>query len=197
MLKKLSLIAAALLAGALAFADPLSADGGASPANAGSVNAEWKWNKIPKSKIGTESFSYRKPVVLEPTLEGSKGASFQLDSGETKFKQESYVALYHNNKDSARLENIVKNKKAVYSITIDDAATITLTVAGNGSASASRIVCLVKDEPELADPVTPILFADQLDGDAAPIEITYKNAPAGTYKILVNGSRIVSVSAKN
>lgn len=197
MLKRLSFIAAALLAGALAFADPLTADGGATPKNAGSVNAEWKWNKIPKSKIGTDSMSFRKPVVLEPTLAGSKGASFQLDNGEAKFKQESYVALYHNNKDAARLENLAKNKKAQYSITIDDAATITLTVAGNGGKSPSRIVALVADAAELKDPVTPILFADQLDGDEAPIEITYKNAPAGKYLILVNGSRIVGVSAKN
>lgn len=197
MLKRLSFIAAALLAGALAFADPLTADGGATPKAAGSVNAEWKWDKIPKSKIGTDSMSFRKPVVLEPTLAGSKGAAFQLDNGEAKFKQESYVALYHNNKDSARAENIVKNKKAQYSITIDDAATITLTVAGNGGKSPSRIVALVTDATELKDPVTPILFADQLDGDEAPIEITYKNAPAGKYLILVNGSRIVGVSAKN
>lgn len=197
MFKKLSLVAAALLAGALVFAEPLTADGGATPKNAGSVNAEWKWNKIPKSKIGTDSMSFRKPVVLEPTLAGSKGASFQLDNGEAKFKQEAYVALYHNNKDSARQESIVKNKKAQYSITIDDAATITLTVAGNGGKSPSRIVALVADAAELKDPVTPILFADQLDGDEAPIEITYKNAPAGKYLILVNGSRIVGVSAKN
>lgn len=196
MLKRLSFIAAALLAGAIAFADPLTADGGATPKAAGSVNAEWKWDKIPKSKIGTDLMSFRKPVVLEPVA-GSKGAAFQLDNGETKFKQESYVALYHNNKDSARAESIVKNKKAQYSITIDDAATITLTVAGNGGKSPSRIVALVADAPELKDPVTPILFADQLDGDEAPIEITYKNAPAGKYLILVNGSRIVGVSAKN
>lgn len=196
MLKRLSFIAAALLAGAIAFADPLTADGGATPKAAGSVNAEWKWDKIPKSKIGTDSMTFRKPVVLEPVA-GSKGAVFQLDNGEAKFKQESYVALYHNNKDSARAETIVKAKKAQYSITIDDAATITLTVAGNGGKSPSRIVALVADAPELKDPVTPILFADQLDGDEAPIEITYKNAPAGKYLILVNGSRIVGVSAKN
>lgn len=197
MLKRLSIVAAALLAGALAFADPLTADGGASPSNAGSVNAEWKWNKIPKSKIGTDWMTFRKPVVFEPTIEGSKGASFQLDGGEAKFKQESYVAIYHNNKDSARLENIVKTRKALYSITIDDAATITLNVAGNGSSAPSRLVCLVSDAPEFADPLTPILFADNLDGDSAPVEISYKNAPAGTYKIFVNGARIVSVSVKN
>lgn len=196
MLKRLSFIAAALLAGAIAFADPLTADGGATPKAAGSVNAEWKWDKIPKSKIGTDMMNFKKPVVLEPVA-GAKGAAFQLDNGEAKFKQESYVALYHNNKDSARKENIVKTKKAQYSITIDDAATITLTVAGNGGKSPSRIVALVADAPELKDPVEPILFADQLDGDEAPIEITYKNAPAGKYLILVNGSRIVGVSAKN
>ncbi len=43
----------------------------------------------------------------------------------------------------------------------------------------------------------PILFADNLSGDETPIEITYSNAPAVTYRIYANGSRIVKVSAKN
>lgn len=199
MFKKLSLICAAVLAGGLMFAEPLAADGGASPASAGSVNAEWKWDKIPKSKIGTDWMSFRKPVVLE-AVAGSKGASFQLDNGEAKFKQEDYVALYHNNSDSCRLENLKKKRKCEYLFKIDDAATITLSIAGNGGKSPSRLICLVKDDETIADaaaPVSPILFADNLSGDEAPFEITYSNAPAGTYRIYVNGSRIVKVSAKN
>lgn len=198
MFKKLSIVlAASILGGALAFADPLTADGGASAASAGSVNAEWKWESIPKSKIGTDWMSFRKPVVLEPTLAGSKGAAFELTLGEAKFKKESYTALYHNCKDSASLSNILKTKKAEYTITLDDAATLTLSVAGNGGKTPARLVVLVKEDPAIADPVTPILFADNLSGDEDPVTITYSNAPAGRYKVYVNGSRIVSVSAKN
>ncbi len=196
MLKRVLAISAALLIGAFAFAQT-SADGGASPAAAGSVNATWEWNKIPKSKIGTDYMKFKKPVVLQPVA-GSKGAEFALATGEAKFKNEGYVALYHNGSDSARLENLIKKAKAQYTVKIDDAANITLTIAGNGTKSPARIVCLVKDDvAEDATTLTPILFADNLSQDEAPFPITFSNAPKGSYRIYIIGARIVKVEAKN
>ena len=196
MLKRILAVSAALLIGAFAFAQT-TADGGASPAKAGSVNASFgNWKSVPKSKIGTDMFNYKKPVDIAANP-GSKGAKFALESGEVKFKQESYVALYHNNKDSATIDTLKnpKVRKASYSITIDDAATITVTVAGNGSKAPSRCVALVND----ADPENPVILAsiDNLSQDEAPKTITFKNAPKGTYKIWGNGHRIVAVEAKN
>ncbi|MBQ0051602.1 MAG: hypothetical protein KBT11_05995 [Treponema sp.] len=196
MLKKLSLVLAALLVGTMAFAQA-TADGGAAPAAAGSVNATWEWAKAPKSKIGGDYMFFKKQVVLEPVA-GSKGAVFALENGEAKFKTEAYTAIYHNNKDATRLETLVnpKMRKAEYSITIDDAATIVVTVAGNGSKSKSRCVAIGKSGATPEEDAI-IVGIDELSQDEAPVTITYANAPAGTYKVWGNGHRIVKVEAKN
>lgn len=198
MLKRVLAVAAALIVGTFAFAQT-TADGGATPAAAGSVNASWgNWKSIPKSKIGTDMFSYKKPVEIAANGT-AKGAKFQLENGEVKFKTESYTALYHNNKDSSTIETLSnpKQRKAEYSITIDDAATITVTVAGNGSKAKSRCVVLAQDgaTPEAAP--TIFLSVDNLSQDEAPVTLTFKNAPKGTYKLWGNGHRIVAVEAKN
>lgn len=206
MLKRILAISAALLVGAsLAFAQT-TADGGAKAASAGSVNASWgNWKSIPKSKIGTDMFNFKKEVVITPNS-GSKGGKFALEKGETKFKTESYTALYHNNKGEGSIEKTCTDarwRKAVYTITIDDAATITLTVAGNGSKEQGRCVVLgtrtegtdAKGKPE--EIYTPLVAIDNLSQDEAPKTITYKNAPKGTYYIIGNGHRIVAVEAKN
>lgn len=189
MLKRFVSIAAALVLGACAFAQT-SADGGATPAAAGSVNATWEWNKIPKSKIGTDAMSFKKQIVLAP-VDGSKGAQFALENGETKFKQEEYVALYHNNKGSCTLETLEKNRKAEYSVSIEDAATITLTITGNGFGEPSRCLALYNEAGEM------IVSADKLNKDNPHTVLTFANAPKGTYKIWTNGSRIIKVEAKN
>ncbi len=189
MLKKVLAVTAALLVGAGLFAQK-SADGGASPAAGGSVNATWEWTKIPKSKIGTDYITFKKQVVIAPVA-GSKGAVFALENGEAKFKDEGYVALYHNNKGSASLETLEKTKKAEYSITLDDAATITLTLSGNGFGEPSRCLALYNEAGET------ILSVDKLNKDEPNVVLTYKNAPKGKYKIWTNGSRIIKVEAKN
>ena len=195
MLKKVLAVSAALVIGAFAFAQT-TADGGAKPAKAGSVNAVYDFSKeIPKgSKIGTDMFKFNKPTEVAPK-EKVKGGKFLLESGEAKWKKESYNALYHNNKGSANLENIAKTAKAIYSITIDDAANIELTVAGNGSKEASRCVtlCTVNEDGSL----NKILAIDNLSQEEAPVTLTYKNAPKGKYFIYGNGHRILGVSAKN
>ncbi len=196
MLKKVLAISAALVMGAFAFAQT-SADGGAKPAKAGSVNATWEWTKIPKSKIGTDEFNFKKQVKIAP-VDGSTGAQFALEKGAVKFKKEAYVALYHGTKGSSTLESLItkpSDRKAEYSITIDDAATITLTLAGNGSKGPQRCAVLVK----LAEDGTPtqILGIDNLSQDVDPVEVSYANAPAGTYYLYGNGFRIVKVQCKN
>ena len=205
MLKRILAVSAALLVGAFAFA-ATTADGGAKAASAGSVNATWgNWKSIPKSKIGQDMFNFKKQVVITPNA-GSKGAQFALESGEVKFKQESYVALYHNNKPEGSIEKTCSDKKwrkSEFSITIDDAATITLTVVGNGSKEQGRCVVLatkaegVDAKGKPTDVYTPIVAIDNLSQDEAPKTITYSNAPKGTYYIIGNGHRIVAVEAKN
>ena len=195
MLKRVIAISAALVMGALAFAQSV-ADGGAAPEKAGSVSATWEWKSIPKSKIGTDEFNFKKPIALD-AVAGSKGAKFQLEKGSVKFKKESYTALYHGTKSSSTLDSLITkpgDRKAEYSITIDDAADITFTLAGNGSAGKERCAVLVKlgadGNPE------KILGIDGLSQDStAPI--TYKNAPKGTYYLYGNGFRIIKVEAKN
>ncbi|MBR0033182.1 MAG: hypothetical protein IJP61_12985 [Treponema sp.] len=195
MLKKVLAVSAALVIGAFAFAQT-SADGGAKPAKAGSVKAVYDFSKgTPKgSKIGPDYFSYNKPAEVAPK-EKVTGAKFLLEKGEAKWKQEKYNALYHNNKGSANLENINKTAKAIYSITIDDAATIELTVAGNGSKEASRCVtlCTVNEDGTL----NKILAIDNLSQEEDPVKLTYKNAPKGKYFLYGNGHRILGVSATN
>ena len=195
MLKKVLAISAALVMGAFAFAQT-SADGGAKPAKAGSVNAVYDFSKeIPKgSKISTDMFQFNKPTEVAPKLKVT-GGKFLLEKGEAKWKKESYNALYHNNKGSANLDNIAKTAKAIYSITIDDAANIELTVAGNGSKEPSRCVtlCTVNEDGSL----NKILAIDNLSQEEAPVTLTYNNAPKGKYFLYGNGHRILKVSAKN
>lgn len=201
MLKRVLAISAALVMGAFAFADTL-ADGGASPAAAGSVNATWgNWTSIPKSKITTDEFTYKKPVVIDANA-GSKGAAFQLEKGAVKFKTESYTALYHGTKSSSTVDSLLVkpgDRKAEYSITINDAADITFTLAGNGSAGKERCVVLVKlvDAGDGTQKAEKIWGIDGLSQDVAPVPVTYKNAPKGTYYLYGNGFRIVAVEAKN
>ena len=190
MLRKVGIAVAALLIGSMVFAQS-NADKGAKAKKAGSVNATWEWKGNPSGKIGTSDtkFTPDKPYDI-PAVKGSKGAKFTIVEGTAKFKTESYTALYHGTKDDVTYENIEKNKKAEYAITIDDAATIELLVAGNGSAEPQRMVVVKSGDEQ-------VLSIDNLDGDAAPVPIKLANAPAGKYRVLLNGARIVKVSAKN
>lgn len=188
MLKRFGIAVAALLIGGMVFAQE-SADKGASPKAAGSVSATWEWSSIPKGKIGTDWTTFKNPYEI-PVASGS-GAKFVLANGEAKFKTESGVtALYHNNKGSATIDTIEKNKKCEYQITLDDAATIELSVTGNGSKEASRCVVVKSGEDVL-------LSVNNLSQDDPAKTLTLANAPAGTYRVLVNGSRIISVKTHN
>lgn len=198
MLRKALAVSVALLfVGGGVFAQT-SADGGAKAAKAGSVNAVYDFSKgVPSgSKIGSDMSTYSKPTEVAPKAD-VKGGKLLLEKGETKWKTESYTALYHNNSDSATLANIVsepKRRKAEYSITIDDAADIEVVVAGNGSKSAARCAALVSVG---ADGVAKfIVGADNL-GDDGQVTLTYKNAPKGKYLLVGNGHRILKVSATN
>ena len=97
MLKKVLAISAALLIGGGLFAQT-SADGGAKPAKAGSVNAVYDFSKGKPAgtKIGEDMFKYNKPTEVAPKAK-VKGGKFILESGEAKWKTEKYTALYHNN----------------------------------------------------------------------------------------------------
>lgn len=188
MLKRIGMAAAVLLVGALVFAQE-SADKGASPKTGGGINTTWEWTSIPKGKIGTDMTTFKKPYEI-PATSGS-GAKFEVVSGAVKFKTENGVtALYHDNKSSATFDTIEKDKKCEYAITISDAATIELTVTGNGTKAASRIV-VVKSGDET------VLSVNNLSQDEPAKTLTLTNAPAGTYRVLVNGARIISVKAHN
>ncbi len=206
MLKKILAISAALLVGATLTFAQTTADGGAKAASAGSVKASWgNWKSIPKSKIGTDMFNFKKEVVINANA-GSKGGKFALEKGETKFKTEAYTALYHNSKGDGSIEKTCTDarwRKAVYTITIDDAATISVTVAGNGSKDPSRCAILATRtvgtdaSGQPSETYTPLVSIDNLSQDESPKTITYKNAPKGTYYLIGNGHRIVAVEAKN
>jgi len=191
MLKRIGIAVAALLIGGLCFAQE-SVDLKASPKAAGSVASTWEWKGTPKGKIGEDYNVFTKPTEVSAGIGSVKGAKFEIVKGETKFKTENGItALYHNNKGSATLETIEKTKKAEYALTLDDAATVEFTVTGNGSAEASRCVVVKRGEEEV------LLSINNLDQDDPVKVITLKNAPAGTYRVLMNGSRIVKISAKN
>ena len=191
MLKRLGLAVAALLIGGMVFAQE-SADLKATPANAGSVYATSSWNGRQKGcKIGEDMTIISKPAEIPSGTGSVKGAKFEIIKGEAKFKTENGVtAIYHNNGSSANIENIEKKRKAEYAFTIDDAATIEFGVTGNGGAEPSRCVVVKQGE-------TQLLAVDNLDQDNPVKTITLQNAPAGTYRILVQGSRIVTIKAKN
>lgn len=193
MLKRKTIAMAAavlLLGGGMTFAQK-AADMKAAPASAGSVDAKWEWKGTPKGKIGTDYMTISKPADIAPVA-GSKGAVFQIIKGEAKYKTENGVtALYHNNKGSCTIDTIEKNKKCEYAITLDDAATVSFTVTGNGSQETSRCVVVKRGEDEV------LLAIDNLDQDNPAEVLTLSNAEKGTYRILVNGSRIISIEAKN
>ena len=188
-MKKSLFMVAALLLGTFAFAQK-SADLGASAKSAGSVNASWEWKKAPKGKIGTDVTTFSKPYEIAAT--SGKGAKFEVIKGATKFKTEDGVtALYHDNKGSGTIETAEKTKKCEYAITLDDAATIDLTVTGNGFGEASRFVVVKRGEEEV------LLSIDHLNKENPDEVLTLANAPAGTYRVLVNGSRIVKLNVHN
>ncbi|WP_407426109.1 hypothetical protein [Treponema sp.] len=191
MLKRFGIAVAALLIGGLVFAQE-SADLKAAPKAAGSVDSTWEWKGTPrKSPIGEDMTTVTKAKEI-PTGTGSiKGAKFEIIKGEAKFKTENGItAIYHNNSSSANYENLEKKRKAEYALTLDDAATVEFIVTGNGSAEASRMVVVKNGEETL-------LAINNLDQDEPAKTITLANAPAGTYRILVQGSRIVGIKAKN
>lgn len=168
------------------------ADGGAVPEKIGSVKASWgNWKEIPKSKIGYDQQYFKKPVIIVPNE--ATGAVFQLENGEVKFKKEAYVALYHSNNESCRIETLSnpKRRKSEFSLKIDDAATFSITVAGNGTKASSRCVAVADSQQKI------ILSIDNLSYDGDPIRLIYKNAPKGVYKIWGNGHRILAVEASN
>lgn len=188
MLKRFGIAVAALLIGGMVFAQE-SADKGASPKAAGSVSATWEWSSIPKGKIGTDVTTFKNPYEI-PVASGS-GAKFAVISGGVKFKTENGItALYHNEKGSATLETIEKNRVCEYAITLDDAATIELNITGNGTKSPARMVVVKSGEDVL-------LYVNNLSQDDPAKTLTLANAPAGTYRVLVNGSRIISVKTHN
>lgn len=191
MLRKFGIALAALLIGGMVFAQE-SADLKASPKAAGSVDSTWEWKGRPKGcKIGEDMTVISKAYEIPSGTGSVKGAKFEIIKGEAKFKTEDGVtAIYHNNGSSARIENIEKKRKAEYAITIDDAATIEFGVTGNGGAEPSRCVVIKSGDQQL-------LAIDNLDQDDPVKTLTLANAPAGTYRILVQGSRIVTIRAKN
>jgi len=191
MLKRFGIALAALLIGGMVFAQE-SADLKAAAKSAGSVDSTWAWQGRPKGcKIGEDMNTFAKAFEIPSGTGSVKGAKFEMIKGEAKFKTEDGItALYHNNGSSARIENIEKKRKAEYAITIDDAATIEFGVTGNGGREPSRCVVVKQGE-------TQLLAIDNLDQDDPIKTITLKNAPAGTYRILVQGSRIVTITAKN
>lgn len=188
-MKKLALCALALLASGLVFAQK-SADLNGSAQNPGSVNASWEWKGNPKGKIGTDTTSFSKPYEIKAT--SGSGAKFEVVKGACKFKTEDGItALYHDNKGSATIDTIEKTKKCEYAITLDDAATIDLTVTGNGFGEASRCVVVKRGEDEV------LLSIDHLNKENPDEVLTLSNAPKGTYRVLVNGSRIVKLNVHN
>jgi len=191
MLKRFGIAVAALLIGGMVFAQE-SLDKGAVAKAPGSVDATYEWKGRPKGcKIGEDMTIISKPYEIPCGIGSVKGAKFEIIKGEAKFKTENGItALYHNNGSSANIENIEKKRKAEYAFTIDDAATIEFGVTGNGSAEPSRCV-VVKSGEEV------LLSIDNLDQDNPIKTLTLANAPAGTYRILVQGSRIVTIKAKN
>lgn len=192
MFKKVGMTIAALLIGGMIFAQE-SVDLKASPKAAGSVDATWSWKGKPKgSKIGEDMTVITKPSEIPSGVGAVKGAKFEIIKGEAKFKTEDGItAIYHNNSSSANIENIEKKRKAEYAFTLNDAATVEFGVTGNGGAEPSRCVVVKRGEAEV------LLSVDNLDQDNPVKTITLKNAPAGTYRILVQGSRIVNIKAKN
>ncbi len=192
MLKKVGMTIAALLIGGMIFAQE-SVDLKATPKAAGSVNSSYEWKGRPKgSKIGEDYAPISKAAEIPAGIGSIKGTKFEVIKGEAKFKTEDGItAIYHNNKGSATIENIETTKKCEYAFTINDAATIDFVVTGNGSAEASRCVVVKRGEAEV------LLSVDNLDQDNPAKTISLKNAPAGTYRILINGARIVSIKAKN
>lgn len=191
MLKRLGLAVAALLIGGMVFAQE-SVDLKASPKAAGSVDSTYQWKGRPKGcKIGEDMTMVSKPSEIPAGVGSIKGTKFEIVKGEAKFKTENGItAIYHNNSSSANIENIEKKRKAEYAFTIDDAATIEFGVTGNGGKEPSRCVVVKQGE-------TQLLAIDNLDQDEPVKTITLQNAPAGTYRILVQGSRIVTIKAKN
>ncbi len=192
MLRRFGIALAALMIGGMVFAQE-TADLKASPANAGSVNSTYEWKGKPKGcKIGEDMTYISKPTEIPAGIGSIKGTKFEIIKGEAKFKTENGItAIYHNNGSSANIENIEKKKKAEYAFTIDDAATIEFGVTGNGGAEPSRCVVVKRGEEEV------LLAVDNLDQDNPVKTITLANAPAGTYRILVQGSRIVTIKAHN
>lgn len=190
MLKRMGIVLAALMIGTMAFAQE-SADLKASPSAAGSVASTWEWKGTPKGKIQESDTVFTKPYEIPAGVGSVKGAKFEVIKGTCKFKTENGItAIYHNNSSSANYDNIEKKRKAEYAVTIDDAATIEIVVTGNGSAEASRMVVVKNGEETL-------LAVNNLDqGDAAKT-LTLENAPAGTYRVLCQGSRIIKVAAHN
>ncbi|MBQ8014396.1 MAG: hypothetical protein IJ257_08430 [Treponema sp.] len=191
MLKRLGLAVAALLIGGMVFAQE-SVDLKASPKAAGSVDSTYQWKGRPKGcKIGEDMTMVSKPSEIPAGVGSIKGTKFEIVKGEAKFKTENGItAIYHNNSSSANIENIEKKRKAEYAFIIDDAATIEFGVTGNGGKEPSRCVVVKQGE-------TQLLAIDNLDQDEPVKTITLQNAPAGTYRILVQGSRIVTIKAKN
>ena len=88
------------------------------------------------------------------------------------------------------MENIEKTRKAEYAITLDDAATLELTVTGNGFGEEYRLVTLKNGEDV-------ILYANCLNKENPDEVLTFANAPKGTYRLLLNGARIVKIKAHN
>ena len=191
MLKKIGITIAALLIGGMIFAQE-SADLNAQAKSAGSVDSTYEWKGRPKGcKIGEDYTLVTKPAEIPAGIGSIKGTKFEIVKGEAKFKTEDGItAIYHNNKSSASIETIEKNKKCEYAFTIDDAATIEFGVTGNGGRDLSRCVVVKQGE-------TQLLAINNLDQEDPIKTITLKNAPAGTYRILINGARIVTIKAKN
>ncbi|WP_407426111.1 hypothetical protein [Treponema sp.] len=191
-MKKIVLVAAALLSVSLCFAQK-SVDLKGTVSKAGSVDSTWEWKGTPKkSPIGEDATTVTKVKEIPAGIGSVKGAKFEIVKGEAKFKTEDGItAIYHNNKGSATIETIEKNKKCEYAVTLEDTATIELTVTGNGFGEASRCVVVKRGEEEV------LLSIDHLNKENPDEVLTLANAPAGTYRVLVNGSRIVKVTAKN
>lgn len=149
--------------------------------------AQWDFDGKPTDKITTSYQTFADDLVI-PGISGSTGASLTLSAGsETKYLSEPDTFLSFNNKDSVTLENIATTAKASFTLKLDDAGTISVEISGNGDGDSSRIVAV-------ADESGATLAAKGSLTKTPHETLTIENAPAGTYTIYCNGSRLHKVT---
>ena len=149
--------------------------------------AQWDFDGKPTDKI-TTSYQVFSADVLIPAISGSTGASLTLNAGsDVKYLSEPDTFVASNKSDSASLENFATKAKASLTLKLDDTGTIAVEVSGNGDADSVRIT-VITDESGAT------LAAKDGMGKEPRETLTIENAPAGTYTIYCNGSRLHKVT---